>query len=169
MTKIKGKHELQFGFHFRYDQMNLPPQQQQGAGSDSWNSNSTSLYDPTSTRNNPQPLPFTGDQYANFYLGLGNYNNQLNRGLFYARSKEYSGYLQDNWRVSPRLTLNLGLRYDFFPPYTEKNNSVSSFDRANHAVVLGSDVNTLLKLGYTFPSIVNRLTDIASHEAGRVP
>ena len=129
MTKIKGKHELQFGFHFRYDQMNLLPQQQQGAGSDSWDSNSTSLYDPTTSRNNPQPVPFTGDQFANFYLGLGNYNNQLNRGLFYARSKEYAGYFQDNWRVSSRLTLNLGLRYDFFPPYYEKNNAVSSFDR----------------------------------------
>jgi hypothetical protein len=160
VTKIKGKHELQFGIHFRYDQMNLLPQQQQGAGSDSWNTNATSLYDPTTSRVNPQPIPFTGDQFANFYLGLGNYNNQLNRGLFYARSKEYSGYFQDNWRVSPRLTLNLGLRYDFFPPYTEKNGVVSSFDRENHAVVLGTDLNNLLKLGYTFPSIVNRLKDM---------
>lgn len=160
VTKIKGKHEFQFGFHFRTDQMNLLPQQQQGAGSDSWDSNSTSLYDPNTSRNNPQPVPFTGDQFANFYLGLGNYNNQLNRGLFYARSKEYAFYFQDNWRASPRLTLNLGLRYDLFPPYYEKNNAVSSFDQANHAVVLGSDINTLVKLGYTFPSIVNRLTDM---------
>jgi hypothetical protein len=159
-TKVMGKHELQFGFHFRTDQMNLLPQQQQGAGSDSWDTNFTSLYDPTTSRNNPQPVPLTGDQFANFYLGLGNYNNQLNRGLFYARSKEYAGYFQDNWRVSSRLTLNLGLRYDLFPPYYEKNNAVSSFDPKNRAVVLGTDVNTLIRLGYTFPSIVNRLTDM---------
>jgi hypothetical protein len=103
--------------------MNLLPQQQQGAGSDSWDSNSTSLYDPTTSRNNPQPVPFTGDQFANFYLGLGNYNNQLNRGMFYARSKEYAAYFQDNWRVSPRLTLNLGLR-DLFR-FHEKNMATS--------------------------------------------
>jgi hypothetical protein len=160
MTKIKGKHELLFGFHFRYDQMNLLPQQQQGAGSDSWDTNFTSLYDPASSRTNPQAVPYTGDQFANFYLGLGNYNNQLNRGLFYARSKEYAGYFQDNWRVTSRLNLNLGLRYDLFPPYYEKNNAVSSFDPAKHAVVLGTSVDNLIKLGYTFPSIINRLTDM---------
>ena len=157
-TKIKGKHELQFGFHFRTDQMNLLPQQQQGAGSDSWASTGTALYDPTSPRNAPQPVPFSGDQFANFYLGLGRYNNQLNRGLFYARSKEYAGYFQDNWRVTSRLVLNLGLRYDLFPPYYEKNNAVASFDRENGAVVLGTSIDNLEKLGYTFPSIVNRLT-----------
>jgi len=43
---------------------------------------------------------FTGDQFANFYLGLGNYNNQFETRLFYARSKEYAGYFQDNWRVT---------------------------------------------------------------------
>jgi len=159
-TKVKGRHEFQFGFHFRYDQMNLLPQQQQGAGSDSWDSNSTSLYDPTTPRNNPQPVPYTGDQFANFYLGLGNYNNQLNRGMFYARSKEYAAYFQDNWRVSPRLRLNLGLRYDLYPPYYEKNNALTSFDRDNRTVVMGADLNTLEKLGYTFPAIVNRLTDM---------
>ena len=35
-TKIVGKHELQFGFHYRADRMNLLPQQQQTGGSDSW-------------------------------------------------------------------------------------------------------------------------------------
>jgi len=62
--------------------------------------------------------------------------------------------------VTPRLNLNLGLRYDLFPPYYEKNNAVSSFDPAKHAVVLGTPVDNLVKLGYTFPSIVNRLTDM---------
>ena len=44
-------------------------------------------------------MPFTGDQFANFYLGIGRYNNQLNRGKFYAQSKEFAAYFQDNWRV----------------------------------------------------------------------
>jgi len=159
-TKIAGKHELQFGFHFRADRMNLLPQQQQTGGSFSWASTGTMLYDPSTSRTNPGTTPFTGDQFANFYLGIGRYNNQLNRGMFYARSREYSAYFQDNWRVSPRLTLNLGLRYDLFPPYYEKNNAVSSFDPSDKSVVLGVPVNEMVRLGYTFPSIVNRLTEM---------
>jgi hypothetical protein len=37
--------------------------------------NATSLYDPSSSRGNPQALPYTGDDYANFFLGVANYSN----------------------------------------------------------------------------------------------
>ena len=50
---------------------------------------------------------------------------------------EYGFYVQDNWRVTPKLTLNLGLRYSIFTPFTEKDNGISSFDpiqaRVNYA------------------------------------
>jgi hypothetical protein len=41
---------------------------------------------------------------------------------------EPSGYVQDDWRIHPRLTLNLGLRYDVFTPFTEAHNRISNFD-----------------------------------------
>src|ERR1041384_6532771 len=53
-----------------------------------------------------------------------------------------------------------GLRYALFPPYYEKNNALTSFDRDKHAVILGSELSKLINLGYTFPSIVNRLGDM---------
>jgi hypothetical protein len=161
-TKIKGKHEFLFGFHFRYDQLNELPDQQFTAGIVDWATGATALYDPASSRTNPQALPLTGDQLANFYLGLAEYQAQLTRSFFYYRDKEYAGYLQDNFRVTARLTLNLGLRYEYYSPITEKNNVSTGFDVANHSVVLGTDLNTLYKFGYTLPTVVNRLTQLGA-------
>lgn len=63
-ASIKGRHELLFGFHFRYDQLNLLPDQQQIAGNNSWDTNSTYLYDPTTSRTQPGCTPYTGDSMA---------------------------------------------------------------------------------------------------------
>jgi len=155
-TKVWGKHEFQFGFHYRNDQIDTLPAQQQVAGNNNFATNATSLYDPTSSRTNPQTTGYTGDDYANFYLGVANYSNQYVRGMFYARAKEYAAYFQDKYRVSQRLTLNLGVRYEYWPPFRAKNNVVVSFDKANRAIVLGQPIDKLIAMGYTTQSIVNR-------------
>ena len=50
-------------------------------------------------------------------------------------SWEIGGYIQDDWRATKWLTLNLGLRYDVFTPFTEVNGYISSFDTATGEVV----------------------------------
>jgi hypothetical protein len=54
----------------------------------------------------------------------------------YIRSFIYAGYVQDDWRVNPNLTLNLGLRWEYFTPTREKNNNISN-------PVLGTGAQTL--------------------------
>jgi hypothetical protein len=44
------------------------------------------------------------------------------------RTFEPSAYFQDDWRVFPKLTLNLGVRYDLYTPYTEEDGYLSNFD-----------------------------------------
>ena len=49
------------------------------------------------------------------------------------------GYLQDDWRVNDRLTLNLGLRYEFATPWTEDDNVLSNWDPETRTMVLARD------------------------------
>jgi hypothetical protein len=50
---------------------------------------------------------------------------------------ENSVFAQDDWHVNPRLTLNLGLRYDLFTPYYEKDNRIANYDPIANRLVLG--------------------------------
>ena len=55
------------------------------------------------------------------------------------RQRAYYAYLQDDVRVNDRLTLNMGLRYEFVTPYYEARNRLSNFDPATNTIVVAQD------------------------------
>ncbi len=91
-----------------------------------------------------------------------NYSNQFVRGYFYARAKEYALYFQDNIRVSSRLTMNLGKRWEYWPAFPEKNNILTGFDPATKSIVLGNSLERMYALGATLPAIVDRYTALGA-------
>jgi len=126
-TWTKGKHTIKFGGRVRLEQNNVR-ELQQAQGSHDFNGGWTgqSAHDPNDTG---RLLDFTGDGFADLLLGLPTtLRNQFNRGYFYFRQREIGLYFNDSWKVSPRLTLNLGLRWDKWTPYHEKLNRLTTAD-----------------------------------------
>ena len=68
-----------------------------------------------------------GQPYASFLFGaVYSYSGgtQAIQGIG-ARYRPMSPYIQDNWQISPKLTLNLGFRYDYLQPYHEAHDRIS--------------------------------------------
>jgi hypothetical protein len=87
----------------------------------------------------------TGFDVASFLLG---YSSAATRALFDAGTytevrPEFAAYLQDDIRVTNRLTVNAGLRWDTYVPWVEVNNQQSNFDVTTGKFVVASDSATI--------------------------
>ena len=123
-TWIKGKHTIKFGFKGRQEYNNVV-ELQQAQGSDSFYGDWTAQYDPVGE----QAVSYTGSGLASLALGLPTYlSNQYNRGYFYFRQKEIGLYVNDTWKLSPRITVDVGLRWNYWTPYKEKYDRLVNLD-----------------------------------------
>lgn len=79
--------------------------------------------------------------FANFLLGQADSYSQVSRDTIpHLRYVNFEFYVQDDWKITRRLTLNAGIRYSYFPSPTDSNNTLNNFDptlysAANAAVI----------------------------------
>jgi hypothetical protein len=87
------------------------------------------------------PLNNTGFDFASFLLGLASNASRtlFDSGTYTEIRPEVAAYVQDDIRMTDRLTVNAGLRYDLFVPWVEVNNQQSNFDVSTGRFVVASD------------------------------
>jgi hypothetical protein len=71
----------------------------------------------------------TGDAFADFLLGFPNQTQrEVGSAQAYLRQNDYGAFVQDDWRITPRITISAGLRYDYFAPFSEDRGNLLNLD-----------------------------------------
>jgi hypothetical protein len=111
MTWTKGRHTLKFGGEYKRQELDAP------------------YFDVFSNGEIIDLGLITTSTFGDFLGGIadasviGSGTNSLHN-----RANDFSAFFQDDWKATPRLTLNLGLRYDYFGPTTETDGHFVGFD-----------------------------------------
>ncbi len=140
VVKLLGKQTLKIGFDGRQYRMRIRNYDASGSPSGSFTFGNNWMTSGTS--GSAQPF---GADLASFLLGdatTGGDSYDLESEADY-RSYYVGGFVQDDWRFSPRLTLNLGLRYDIDTPFGEKfGRTVSGFNPTATNTASGATYNS---------------------------
>ncbi len=120
LSWVRGKHNFKFGGEQRlfYNNFQQPPYP-----------TGSFHFAQTVTENVVGAFnPDQGNPFADILTGVGDTGSIAIYPEVHNRSKETGFYAQDDWKVTPRLTLNLGLRYEWSTPYNESQNRLQFSD-----------------------------------------
>jgi len=154
LTWVRDKHSFKFGGEIRKEEFTiLQPASPRGQ-----------LHFGPQFTDNPAAPGSGGSGYASFLIGLPDGGNITNiHNVDYVRPV-YSLYAEDDYRLTSKLTLNLGLRYDYFTPIEEKYNAQGSYDLATQTLLVPKGQTAQLT-----PTIAALIPISATASRGLVP
>jgi len=122
-TWVKGNHSLKFGYEYEHIWMAV-------------NDNNPLYGSFTFGKGYSADGSTVSDTYwADFLFGTTSAYSLANYFVAHLRQNLSGAYAQDDWKVSPQLTLNLGLRWEYGSPYSEQHNFISNFDPVSQTVL----------------------------------
>ena len=122
ISKVRGAHTLKAGYDGRLIRVNNR-ESRSTSGAFSFTAGFTQGPNPNTAASN------RGNSIASLLLGTGSSGSLIQSFKDAAAQSTYTAvYLQDDWRVTKKLTLNLGLRYDLDTPRTERYDRMNYFD-----------------------------------------
>ena len=131
VTRLSGKHEIRGGFDFiRYQLNHWQPELGSGPrGNFSFSGNITGQ--PGYTTN-------AWNSYAGFLLGLDSgFGKSIQYEVMSGRENQYAFFIQDRYNVSHKVTLNAGLRYEYYPLMSREDRGIERLDYSTFDVLLG--------------------------------
>jgi hypothetical protein len=116
VSKVWGSHTVKAGLELSFEQVNVNANPEYNGGF---------LFSGTET----------GNDFADFLVGVASNYNQADSQAYYIRHKYAGGFAQDSWRATSSLTLNYGVRWDLMEYWSEKYNQIPTFIPGEQSVV----------------------------------
>ena len=134
---IWGKHTFNIGFETRrtYQDDN---ECQRCAGNFNFSNAETA---------SPSTIGTEGNAFASFLLGTVDSANRYGTNELRLRNRDFSPYIQDDIKLRPNLTINIGVRYDIMVPFTEVNNLIVYFNSQISNPAAGGIPGAVTKFG----------------------
>jgi hypothetical protein len=138
-TKIIRRHSVKTGFEYQLiDTAVSDFHPQYGTENYSGSFSDPAFFTNPSALNSLSGVQKQAYAVADFIFGADNHYELDNNPVAHLRQRMYFAYVQDDWKATDKLTLNLGLRYEFATPQYERDNKLSNFLPSAGALIYAS-------------------------------